>query len=212
MLFRIVILCLILAGGYALHEIVSVRNLYYQLRHPLAPFTVRETTGGRPAVTIVNFMNYDCDFCLHTHGLMMQLVRENPNIRYVLRPVPYAQGHAETAAEMALAAGLQGKFWEMDQALAARKGPLDEAFFKNAAAKNNIDFVRLKREAEEKTVQAMAGENATASLRAGLQSTPAFIIGKTLYQPEKPLTLADLTRMVRAETGEQSPKPETTAK
>lgn len=199
MFFRIVMACIILAGCYVLHEIVGIRNFYYQLQHPLATFTVREAQGNHPFITIVDFMNYDCDFCKNTHEVMMHFVASSPDIRYVLRPVPYAHGNAETASEMAMAAGLQGKFWEMDKALVAHNGSPDEGFFKAVAAANGIDYERMKREAEEKTVQDMVGNNATASLKAGLQSTPAFFIGKTLYQPEKPLTLPDLIRMVEAE-------------
>ena len=48
-------------------------------------------------------------------------------------------------------------------------------------------------------MQELAKNNASASLYAKLKMTPAFMINKTIYQQDKPLTLSDLTSMVAKE-------------
>jgi hypothetical protein len=45
----------------------------------------------------------------------------------------------------------------------------------------------------------MAEDNVAAVLSTGIKTTPAFMIGKTIYEPQAPLTLPDLIRMVRQE-------------
>lgn len=197
MFFRIVIVCLVLAAAYALYEIITIRSFYKGLREPLASFAIKE--GNRSYLTIVEFLNYDCGSCKDTHLVLLDYAERNPDITLVVRPVPFANDGAETAAEMALAAGLQDKFWDMDRALVEYKGTLDEKFYRESAAVYDIDYERMAREAEEETVQKMARDNASAIIRTGADISPAIIVGKTLYQLEKPLTLTDLMRMVTKE-------------
>jgi len=201
MLFRIVIVCIVVTAGYALYEITAVRNYYKDLREPLAAFTVIKERN-HPAITIVEFLNYDCGHCKDTHLVLLDYAEKNNNVRLVVRPVPYANGGAETAAEFALAAGLQDKFWEMDRALTEYKGELNDKFYRETAGLYDIDYDRMVREAEEETVQEMARNNATASIMSGIKTTPALMINKTIYQLGKVLTLPDLIRMVKEEQGQ----------
>ncbi len=198
MFFRIVIACIVIVAGYALYEIMSIRGYYKDLREPMAEFTVREERN-QPAVTIVEFLNYDCGFCKDTHLTLLDYAGRHGDVRLVVRPVPYANGGAEDAAERALAAGLQGKFWDMDRALTEYKGELNDKFYRESAALYDIDYGRMMREAGEETVQAMTRNNAGASIKSGIERVPAMMIGKTIYQLDKPLTMTDLIRMVREE-------------
>jgi protein-disulfide isomerase len=199
MFFRIVIVCLVLAASYAVYQIVSVNGYYRGLRNPLAEFTVAEREGNQNPLTIVEFMHYDCGYCKDTHIVLVEFARKTPEIRLVTRPVPYEGGGAEAAAKRAMAAGLQGKFWEMDSALSEYKGPMDDKFYRESAALYDIDYDRMVADAEDEKVLELLKDNAHASQRAGVKSTPAFMIGKTLYELDVPLTLPDLIRMVRAE-------------
>lgn len=198
MLFRIVIVCLVLAASYALYEITAIGRFYDGLRSPLATFTVAEREGNQNPLTIVEFMHYQCNFCKETHLVLVEYARSNPEIRLVTRPVPF-EGPAETAAERALAAGLQGKFWDMDSALTEYRGVLDEKFYRETAALYNIDYDRMVADANGADVADMAKDNAAAVLKLGIKQTPAFMIGKTVYELDAPLTLPDLIRMVREE-------------
>ncbi|MFO7563948.1 MAG: thioredoxin domain-containing protein [Enhygromyxa sp.] len=71
--------------------------------------------GEQPLVTIVIWSDYACAPCGRTWKVMEHLVEDyGEDLRVVFRAgtVPGFQ-HAERAAEAALAAGEQGKFWEM---------------------------------------------------------------------------------------------------
>ncbi len=144
-------------------------------------------------------MNYDCMFCRRTHVVFLEFVEQNPDVRYVVRPIPNGNDGAETAAELALAAGLQHKFWEFDKALAGYSGKIDEAFYRKTAQEIGLDYDLLVKEADEDDVQTMAGDNAQAILKTGAVKMPVFMIGRTLYQLDKPLTLPELLQMVEAE-------------
>lgn len=198
MLFRIVIVCLVLTAAYAVYQIVSVRSSFSAYHTPEAAFTVKNE-GNYSSPAIVEFLNYDCGFCKETHLVLLEYAEKNPDVRYVARPVPYSSGNAETAAEMALAAGLQDKFWEMDRALAEYHGELDEKFYRETAALYDIDYDEMVKDADSGKVMKFGKDNAAASIKAELQSTPAFMIGETIYELDKPLTMGDLIRMVQQE-------------
>lgn len=71
--------------------------------------------GEQPLVTIVLWTDYACPPCGRTWQVMKHLVEDyGDDIRVVFRAgtVPGFQ-HGERATEAALAAGAQGKFWEM---------------------------------------------------------------------------------------------------
>ena len=198
MLFRIVMVCLFVAETYALYQIWAIHDFYRSLETPEASFTTIEQEGNQNPLTIVEFMHYTCLYCKDSHAVLVDYARTNPEIRLVTRPIPF-EGNSEQAALYALAAGLQGKFWEMDSALTEYRGPVDEKFYRESAALYNIDYDRMVEDSKTETVRALAKDNVAAFYAMDVQSTPAFIIGRTLYQPDKALTLNDLVRMVQNE-------------
>ena len=150
--------CLALAASYALWQIWSYHNHYKKLATPLAAFTVAEQEGNRSPLTIVEFMHYDCAYCKDTHTVLLDYAKSTPEIRLVTRPVPFEGGGAQIAAERALAAGLQGKFWEMDSALTEHRAPMDEKFYRESAALYNIDYDRMVADSQGEEVKKMATE------------------------------------------------------
>ena len=198
MFFRIVIVVLVLAAAYASYEIITIKKYYAAIQKTDADFTVRGQ-GNHPSLTIVEFVNYECGACKRSHLVMLDFIGKNPDIRLVTRPMPDAHKNAETAAKRALAAGLQGKFAEVDEALSGYEGELDDKFWRETAALYDIDYERMVAQAEGEAVQKLVMENIRASIAANIQTTPALMIGKTIYQPDKPLTLPDLIRMVQTE-------------
>lgn len=199
MIFRALIAILVLAGGYAAYQIFTIQSYYNNIQTPLSPFTTLNE-GNKTELTIVEFLNYDCGPCKETHLVLLEYARKNPNVRLVVRPVPFANGNAEQAALYALAAGLQTqeKFWDMDRALADYKGTLDDQFFRATAALYDIDFERMQADSGSEKVHEMAKDNVGIVQMLGVQTTPSFTIEKTLYQPDKTLTTPELQSIVQS--------------
>ena len=71
-------------------------------------------------VTLVEYGDYQCPHCRLVYYNIKELQeRLGDRIRYVYRHLPISRihPHAYLAAEAAEAAGAQGKFWEMTEAL-----------------------------------------------------------------------------------------------
>ena len=206
MFYRIVIIVILLAAAIGGYRLWSVLGYYHDMRSPGADFMVREATEKSPVI-IVEFMNYGCAACQRTHRLLLEYATKNGDVTLVTRPIPQEPMHASLAAEMALAAGLQGKFWDLDLALSEYEGIFDDAFYKDAAAVYDIDYERLVKDATSDEVHDLAAGNLRSALRAGLESTPALMVGKTFYQLDGVLTVPELIRMIGAEKGDGRETP-----
>lgn len=200
MIFRIVIVCLALAAAYATYEIATVWRFNHAATSTDASFAV-VNEGNKTDLTIVEFLNYDCLYCRGTHKTLMEYAKTHDNVRLVVRPFPNEGGlrYSEKAAAMALAAGLQGKFWDMDNAIIEYGGIPDDKFYRETAGLLDLDYERMVKDSQDETVQNMLTDNGSAIIRLGIKTTPAFMIGETLHQIDKPLTLPDLISMVTAE-------------
>lgn len=204
MFFRILVVCLVLAASYALFEIWRVHAFYSRMHNPESDFTVMNDDGS---LTIVDFINYECNACKDTSKLLVQQAKENKDIRLVVRPVPYEGKAIENDVKMALAAGLQGKFWELHDALIDYKDTPDEKFFKETAALYDIDYNKMLKDSEGMKVMDIMKSNATAAYNLGVTSTPALLVGKSFYASKTILTLPDLLRMIQFEkTGREQEK------
>src|SRR5581483_2482422 len=86
--------------------------------------------GPRDApVTLLEFSDFQCPFCGRVGPTLKQLEDEYKGklrIAFKNRPLPFHQ-NAQLAAEAALAAGDQGKFWEMHDKLFANQQALERA-------------------------------------------------------------------------------------
>lgn len=101
--------------------------------------------GDHPLVTIVFFSDYACPPCKSMWALMRNLVEDyGPDLRVVWRTtsIPgFAQG--ERAADAALAAAAQGKFWEMHERLFASFGQFDRPTLRAHAEAIGLDVPKF---------------------------------------------------------------------
>lgn len=100
--------------------------------------------GAEPLVTIVVFSDYACPPCARTWKVLGHLVEDyGDQIRVVFRTLSQpGMTDAERAAEGALAAGAQGKFWPMHERLYAEMR-FDRAALKEHAEALGLDVPRF---------------------------------------------------------------------
>src|SRR3989339_124804 len=76
---------------------------------------VPSTGVANPKVTIVEFSDFECPFCVRAYPTVEQVLKEyKDDVAFYFRQFPLTQIHkfAQKAAEASLCAADQGKFWE----------------------------------------------------------------------------------------------------
>ncbi len=141
--------------------------------------------GAKDApVTLVEFADYECPFCKQFHTTTFHQLRENyvdtGKLRFVALDLPLIiHGSAMKAAEAALCAGEQSKFWEMRDLLLTNRTNLTEDTMLSFALKLQLDFGPFQTCLRSgRYITRINAEIAEAD-SAGIAATPSFVLGKT---------------------------------
>ena len=147
----------------------------------LGPEDSPEQGSSRAPLVLFEFSDYQCPYCRrHFAETFPQIERDfiaTGKVRYVVGELPIPQLHplALKAAEAARCARDQGKFWEMHARLFANQQNLEPL---SAHAKAvGIDEAQFESCMSEGKYAKEIQRNAEEALRAGIQSTPSFLLG-----------------------------------
>lgn len=146
-------------------------------------------------VTLVEFFDYECAYCKAIHPVVMQLLKEDGNIRYVAKEFPILGPVSTFASQAALASQKQGKYAVYSNALMTAKSLNKETVF-HIATSVGLDAEQLRADMKtyEDEINATLDKTFILSKALALKGTPAFIAGTTLV-PGAP-SQADLKRLI----------------
>jgi protein-disulfide isomerase len=91
------------------------------------------------------------------------------------QPLPFHQ-NAMPAAKAAMAAHLQGKFWEMHDKLFANQQALDAASLEKYAQEIGLNMNQFKAALDSNKFEAQLNADMAESSRVGVNGTPSFFI------------------------------------
>jgi predicted DsbA family dithiol-disulfide isomerase len=139
---------------------------------------------GAP-VAIVEFSDFQCPHCKHVQPVLERMLEEFPQVKLYFKNYPITRAHpyAQGAAQAAIAAGKQGKFWQFHDKLfngdQEKESPSD---LERYARELKLDIPRWKKDmdaAAEKVNRDRAdGE------KIDVDSTPTLIInGRKFHGP-----------------------------
>ncbi|MCJ7527573.1 MAG: DsbA family protein [Methyloceanibacter sp.] len=142
-------------------------------RSPLS-YTAGNANGD---VTVVEFFDYNCGFCKRALPEVVKLIETDGKVRVVLKELPIFGEESEAAAKAALAAGKQGKYFEMHQKLFLEPGKADKDKALRVAGELGLDVPRLEKDMEDPSVKQALDEAKELAQKLGLQGTPLYLIG-----------------------------------
>lgn len=139
------------------------------------------TTVGNPKgnVTVVEFFDYQCIHCKKMAPIMESLVKKDSDLRVVYKEFPIFGKSSEMASRVALAAGMQGKYAQMHNALLDTEKRLDEKVVMDLAKSVGLDLKTLKKDMDSKKVTEILDANRQLAEKLHLMGTPAFIVAAT---------------------------------
>ena len=128
-------------------------------------------------VTVIEFFDYNCPYCKKAFQEVAQLVEKDKQVKLILKEFPILSKGSEEAAKVALAAKLQGKYWEVHRALNEAQGQSNEASALRVAEKLGLDMAKLKRDMASAEVKKEIDETRALAMKLGIQGTPHFLVG-----------------------------------
>ena len=139
---------------------------------PLAPVGAGDhVRGPEGAPVVVVYGDYECPFCaaleLRLHGVP---------VRVAFRHFPVRGSHprAFAAAAAAEAAGRQGAFWPMHDALFADQGRLEDPHLWARAERLGLDLARFDADRRDPEVARRITADFRGGVRAGVPTTPTL--------------------------------------
>jgi len=160
------------------------------------PINGDPVTGPANAkITIVEFSDFQCPYCAVAVGSLRNLLAKHPNdVRLVFKQFPLdIHSQAEFAAEAALAAHAQGKFWPMHDKLYANFRSLSPEKITEWAKDLGLDMVRFYAEMKSGKYKAVVQKELDQGEQAGVLGTPTlFVDGKHYNGPAETAALEDV--------------------
>jgi protein-disulfide isomerase len=138
-------------------------------------------------VTIVEFFDYRCGPCRRLMPELAQLLKQDGNVRLIMKEFPILSPESELAAQAALAASRQGKYWDFHLAMMQAEEVTPNSIM--ATAKTvGLDIAKLNADMESKQIADVITRNRALAESLGVDATPTFYVGETPYAGALPLS------------------------
>jgi protein-disulfide isomerase len=153
----------------------------------LTPAVSARDHGQGPAdapVTLVEYGDYECPHCGRAYPIVKAVQRSMGNdLRFVFRNFPLTKSHehAEHAAEMAEAAGHEGKFWQMHDLLFEHQDALEDEALVGYAASLGIDPAWAAAALVQGLFRERVRDDFASGVKSGVNGTPTFFINDARY-------------------------------
>ena len=146
------------------------------IRVPVGPAA---TKGPADAlITIVEFSDFECPFCGRANPTIDQIQKtygDKVRIAFKHNPLPFHK-NAPLASEYAIAAGDQGKFWEMHDKLFENFRALQEDKLDGYAEEAGVDVPKLKAYLATGAAKKIIAEDQALAAKVGARGTPNFFV------------------------------------
>jgi len=134
-------------------------------------------TGDKEVeITLIEFSDFQCPFSRRAQETIDQLMEKYP-IKRVFKnyPLPFHQ-NAMIAHQSAMAAYLQGKFWEMKKLLFENQDKLDKEHILEFAKQIGLDMDKFQKDLESEKVKELIERDKNQARSLGINATPTFLI------------------------------------
>ena len=134
--------------------------------------------GGK--ITMTEFYDYRCPHCANIAPAVVQLIKDNPDLRVVFKEFPIFGAVSERAATGAIAVKKAGGDYVAVYHEFMTTHPLDAAAVDRILQAHGVDPAKL----DQDTTAQQLNDVRSLATELDIQGTPAFIIGDTLIPGE----------------------------
>ena len=143
----------------------------------------RQVNLGNPQgnVTFVEFFDYNCGYCKRAMTDMLTLMKDDSNLKVVLKEFPVLGPGSVEAAQVAVAVRMQDKggkkYLDFHQKLLGGRGQADKAHALAVAKDIGLNMTQLEKDMASPEVKSTLEENFKLAEALGLNGTPSYVIG-----------------------------------
>ncbi len=182
------------AGVYhdtLMDRLMAKADVQIYIERPRVEVGVGNSPSKGPAnapVTIIEFTDYQCPFCAKARPATSQIMDTyKNNVRYVVRNFPLDfHNFAKKAAEAALCANEQKKYWEYSKKLWENQNTLDVESLKKYASELKLDTQKFNDCLDTDKTLAEVLKDQQEGAKAGVTGTPAFFINGQILTGAQP--------------------------
>jgi protein-disulfide isomerase len=141
------------------------------------------TGAGDAPITLVEFSDFQCPYCYKAVRQLDAVLKAYPKqVKLIFKEFPLdMHSQAALAAQAAIAAHQQGKFWPMYEIMFANRSNLSRPAIMTLAGKVGLDLKRFTVDLDsEKTRMTVARDEADGD-KAGVEGTPTVFINGQRY-------------------------------
>jgi protein-disulfide isomerase len=166
------------------------------------PFEGKAKGSSKAQVTIVEFSDFQCPFCSRVLPTLDKLIKDYPDkIRVFFKhnPLPF-HSDAPLAAQAAVAAEAQGKFWQMHDILFKNQQNIKRPDLEKYAKEIGLNVEKFKKDIDSPATKKRVDDDTELGKKLGVQGTPNFFIngrplrGAVPYEQFKTVVDDELTR------------------
>jgi protein-disulfide isomerase len=168
---------------------------------PLAVVAAEHDTSSEVSIQI--FSDFQCPFCKMFAPAAREVESKgiegiNTKVEFKNFPLSF-HPFAQLAAQAAMAAREQGKFWEMHDLLFANQSALGRDDLLKYAASLKLDMAKFKQDLDSDRIKKIIKTDKAEGDAKKVQGTPTFFVNGKEYSGTK--TLLELTALVKGEFG-----------
>jgi protein-disulfide isomerase len=134
-------------------------------------------------ITLIEFSDFQCPYCAVAAPEISALLKAFPTqIRLVFKQYPLeSHPHAPQAAAASIAAGKQGKFWEMHDALFAHRTDLTRNGLLANARALGLDMAKFQADLDAPATKAQVEADVNTGDKLGIPGTPTVFVNGARY-------------------------------
>ncbi|MEQ8657947.1 MAG: DsbA family protein [Hyphomicrobiales bacterium] len=135
---------------------------------------------GNPngAITLVEFLDYNCGFCKRAHGDVMRLIAEQSDVRVLVKDFPVLGPGSLEAAQVAIAfRATGGDMSAFIDAMMNESVQADATLARSIALELGADETALDLALDSPAIMEPIGEAYNLAEQLNIRGTPAFIVG-----------------------------------
>jgi len=139
-------------------------------------------------ITIVEFSDFQCPFCGRVSPTLDQVMKEyGDDVRIAFKNLPLAfHAKAPAAHAAAMAAGRQGKFWEMHDKIFENQKVMSPEKYDEWAQELGLDVAKFKKDAASAEVKKEIEADKQQAASLGVSGTPSFFVNGRFMSGAQP--------------------------